>query len=112
MTVNGAPFTLVATGPGTAQLFGLTSDAQGNVYIGNNSNNTTGIPVQLFKPSLFTGAPISLQNFGPAVGDADGLAFGGALLRTLTPGNYTVILRGKNNTTGIALVEVYNLDAP
>src|SRR4029077_16576854 len=27
-----------------------------------------------------------------------------ALVRSLSPGNYTVVLRGKNNTTGIALV--------
>jgi hypothetical protein len=32
-----------------------------------------------------------------------------ALLRTLTPGNYTAIVRGKSNGTGVALVEVYNL---
>jgi hypothetical protein len=32
-------------------------------------------------------------------------------LATLQPGNYTAIVRGKNNTTGVALVEVYNLDA-
>jgi hypothetical protein len=32
-----------------------------------------------------------------------------AMLRTLAPGNYTAILRGKNNTTGIALLEVYNV---
>ena len=30
---------------------------------------------------------------------------------TLQAGNYTAILRGKNNATGVALVEVYNLDA-
>jgi hypothetical protein len=33
-----------------------------------------------------------------------------ALLRTLSPGSYTAIVRGKNNTTGLALVEVYQLD--
>ena len=32
-----------------------------------------------------------------------------ALVRTLSPGAYTVILRGANNTTGVGLVEVYNL---
>jgi hypothetical protein len=32
-----------------------------------------------------------------------------AILSPLAPGNYTAILRGKNNTTGNALVEVYNL---
>jgi hypothetical protein len=32
-----------------------------------------------------------------------------AIVRTLSPGNYTVILRGKGNATGIGLVEVYQL---
>jgi hypothetical protein len=79
-TVNGDPFTLVATGPGTTQLFGLTSDGAGRVYAGNNSNNTTGIPLQMFDPALFSGSTIALQNFGPAVGDADGLSFGGGAI--------------------------------
>jgi hypothetical protein len=33
-----------------------------------------------------------------------------ALLVTLNPGAYTAIVTGKNNTTGIALVEAYQLD--
>jgi len=32
-----------------------------------------------------------------------------ALVRTLTPGGYTVIVRGQNNGIGVAVVEVYNL---
>jgi sugar lactone lactonase YvrE len=32
-----------------------------------------------------------------------------AILRTLPPGNYTAILSGRNNTTGIGLVEVYDV---
>jgi hypothetical protein len=32
-----------------------------------------------------------------------------AILTTLAPGNYTAIVRGKNSTKGIGLVEVYNL---
>ena len=32
-----------------------------------------------------------------------------AIVATLIPGNYTAIVRGKNGTTGIALVEGYNL---
>jgi hypothetical protein len=32
-----------------------------------------------------------------------------ALVRTVVPDNYTAILRGKNNATGVGLVEVYNL---
>jgi hypothetical protein len=32
-----------------------------------------------------------------------------AILRTVAPGNYTAILSGRNNATGIGLVEVYKL---
>lgn len=32
-----------------------------------------------------------------------------ALVQSVPPGNYTAVVRGKNNTTGIGLVEVYNL---
>lgn len=32
-----------------------------------------------------------------------------AILATLVPGNYTAVVRGKNNATGIGLVEAYNL---
>ncbi len=35
-----------------------------------------------------------------------------AIVWTLTPGSYTTIVRGVNNTTGIALVEMYDLDQP
>jgi hypothetical protein len=32
-----------------------------------------------------------------------------AILATLVPGAYTAILRGRDNTTGIGLIEAYNL---
>jgi hypothetical protein len=32
-----------------------------------------------------------------------------AIVATLNPGNYTAVVRGKNNTTGVTLVEVYRL---
>lgn len=35
-----------------------------------------------------------------------------AIVRTLTPGAYTAILRGKADTTGVGLVEVYDLSGP
>jgi hypothetical protein len=34
-----------------------------------------------------------------------------AIVRTLDPGSYTATLRGKNNATGIGLIEVYDLQA-
>ena len=44
---------------------------------------------------------------------ATGLAppndFESAILQVLQPGNYTAILSGKNGTTGIGLVEVYDI---
>ena len=33
-----------------------------------------------------------------------------AVVSTLHPGNYTAVVRGKDNTKGVALVEVYNLE--
>ena len=33
-----------------------------------------------------------------------------AIIATLPPGNYTAIVRGSNNSVGVALVEVYDLD--
>jgi hypothetical protein len=33
-----------------------------------------------------------------------------AIIATLPPGNYTAIVRGVNNTTGVGLVEVYDLE--
>jgi hypothetical protein len=33
-----------------------------------------------------------------------------AIIRQLTPGAYTAIVRGKNNTTGVALIEAYQIN--
>jgi hypothetical protein len=116
MTVNGDPFELVATGPGTSQLFELASDPQGRVYAGNNSNTPSGIPVQMFDPTLYSGTPIALQNFGPPVGDADGLDYGGGFLfvadrdegvrRIAVPGaSHTLFIPGAAiNPTGSPIV--------
>jgi uncharacterized protein (DUF1800 family) len=35
-----------------------------------------------------------------------------AIVATLSPGNYTAVVRGAGNTTGLALVEMYDLDQP
>jgi hypothetical protein len=47
----------------------------------------------------------AIQNSGKAPTQASE----SAIIATLQPGNYTAIVRGKNNTTGVALVEVYDL---
>jgi hypothetical protein len=46
-----------------------------------------------------------IQNSGHAPTDPSE----SAIIATLPPGNYTAIVRGVNNTTGVALVEVYDL---
>ena len=42
-------------------------------------------------------------------GKAPGNASESAIIATLPPGNYTAIVRGVSNSTGVALVEVYDL---
>jgi hypothetical protein len=74
VTVDGEAFELVATRIGP-QLFLLVSDSRGRIYAGNNSNDVTGVPVQRFDPSASAAA---FKDFGPPVGDADGMAFAAA----------------------------------
>jgi hypothetical protein len=45
-----------------------------------------------------------------ASGHAPGDPSESAIIAMLPPGNYTTIVRGVNNTTGVGLVEVYDLD--
>jgi len=47
-----------------------------------------------------------IQNSGHAPTDASE----SAIIANLPPGNYTAIVRGVNNITGVALVELYDLD--
>jgi hypothetical protein len=49
---------------------------------------------------------LEIQNSGHAPGNP----LESAIIADLQPGNYTAIVRGVNNTTGVALVEVYDLD--
>ena len=69
--------------------------------IGSNDNwQTTVIG------GIITSSQVSaIQNSG----HAPAAASESAIIAELPPGNYTVIVRGKNNTTGIALVEGYVL---
>ena len=47
-----------------------------------------------------------IQNSGHAPTDPSE----SAIIAELQPGNYTAIVRGVNDTTGVGLVEVYDLD--
>ena len=48
-----------------------------------------------------------IQSSGYAPGDERE----SAIIAELPAGNYTAIVRGADNTTGVALVEIYNLDS-
>jgi hypothetical protein len=65
-------------------------DASGSIYTNDNWKETQQAAIQ----ATGLAPPNDLES---------------AILRTLTPGNYTAILAGKNGGTGIGLVEVYDV---
>jgi hypothetical protein len=67
-------------------------DANGN-QIGFNDN---------WQDDSVKAALISAKGLAPTSDNESALSL------TLAPGQYTAILRGKNNETGIGLVEIYN----
>lgn len=83
---------------------------------------STGVPGSLANPMLelhdSTGAIIRSNDDWKSDQEAAILATGvaptndleSAIVETLAPGAYTAIVSGKNNTTGVGLVEVYDLD--
>ncbi len=75
-------------------------DANGALIASNNNWQTTIIG------GIITGDQVQeIQNSGHAPGDPRE----SAIIADLPPGSYTAIVRGVNNTTGVALVEVYDL---
>ncbi len=70
--------------------------------IGTNDDWQTTLP-----GGIITGNQVGdIQNSG----HAPTAASESAIIANLQPGNYTAIVRGVSNTTGVALVEVYDLD--
>ena len=55
---------------------------------------------------IITSQVRDITNSGYAPGDP----MEAAIIADLQPGSYTAIVRGANNTTGVGLVEVYDLD--
>jgi hypothetical protein len=75
-------------------------DANGALIASNDNWQTTIIG------GIITSDQVQdIQNSGRAPGDGRE----SAIIADLPPGNYTAILRGVNNTMGVALVEVYDL---
>ena len=103
--------------------------------LGNNTGDDTivarglgvaGVPNPLLDPTLelrdADGALIASDNDWQddaiqaaeitAVGLAPGNNLDAAIMATLPPGLYTALLAGRNNGTGVGVVEVYDLGAP
>ena len=104
---TGAKLVLIrAVGPGLAQLgvTGLLADPQFSVFSASSNavvaaNNDWGSTAALKATFAAAGA------FAFPDGSKDA-----AVVVTLPPGGYTVVTSGVGNTTGTALVEVYDLD--
>jgi hypothetical protein len=76
-------------------------DGTGALIAANNNWQTTILG------GIITSNQVSdIQNSG----HAPTAASESAISAILPPGNYTAVVRGVNNTTGVALVEVYDLD--
>jgi len=76
-------------------------DANGALIASNDNWRTTIIGGVITSDQVR-----DIRNSGYAPGDGRE----SAIIAMLPPGNYTAIVRGINNTTGVALVEVYDLD--
>ena len=108
----------------------------GGFIIGPVDRNNPRIVVRALGPSLSSsGVPNTLQNPILELHDASGTTINtnddwptdpnssfvvanglapsdtreSAIFTTLTPGNYTAVVRGVGNTTGVGLIEIYNL---
>src|SRR4029453_13453140 len=75
-------------------------DGTGALIASNDNWRTT-----IIGGGITAGQVRDIQASGYAPGDGRE----SAIIADLRPGNYTAILRGVNNTTGVALVEVYGL---
>lgn len=86
--------------------FGITNPLQDPTLELHNGSGTTIATNDNWK-AIDTGG--SQENEISAAGLAPTDDRESALLRSLVPDNYTAILRGKNATTGVGVVEIYNL---
>ena len=91
LAVNGVPIP------------GRLADPTLELRDGNGARISSNNDWQLNNPNA---SQIQQNNLAPADSKES------AILATLAPGNYTAILRGANASSGIALVEVYDLSTP
>jgi hypothetical protein len=98
--IRGVGPTLSVFGVGGVLADPQISVVSGNTQIASNDNWETGTSTaaQIIAASAQVGA------FALPTGSKDA-----SLLITLQPGSYTVVLTGVGNTSGVALVEIYDV---
>ena len=104
--VNGSSSKLIlarALGPSLVP-FGVTNALMDPTLELHNQNGAL-----LFSNNDWTTAPNKQQITD--TGRAPGSSKESAILTSLAPGSYTAIVRGAGNTTGVALVEIYDQDS-
>jgi hypothetical protein len=100
--VQSVPSRILARALGPSlSAFGVAGALQDTTLALKDSNGTTLISNDDWQQ----GQPVEIQQAGLAPTDPREAA----LISTLAPGQYTTIVSGHNNTTGVALVEVYAL---
>ncbi len=99
-TLGSAPFNL----PGTIADPSLTIYNSSNVVIATNDNWATPVGTGAATSAQLTAAFSSVGAFALGATSRDS-----AVLVTLAPGNYSAQVTGPGTTTGIALVEVYEV---
>jgi hypothetical protein len=105
ITQGNAPMKLIVRGIGPSIPLG---GVLANPYLELHSGAATIASNDNWKDNLAGGSQeVAIENTGLApTNDLES-----ALLGVLEPGGYTAIMSGTNNTTGVGLVEVYNLGA-
>ena len=91
-----------AIGPSLARsnVAGALADPMLEVYDGNGALHAQDDDWRMYQEQLLIDSGLAPTD------DRESAMFLG-----LNPGNYTAIVRGKNNSTGVGLVEVYNVDS-
>ena len=82
--------------------FGITGALEDPIVDLKNANGTT----LMSNDDWLQGQAAEIIRLGLAPSDPRE----SAMITSLPHGNFTAVLRGKNNTTGVAVVEVYNVD--
>jgi len=95
--------TIVIRGIGPSLVaFGINGALMDPIVDLKDGNGTT----LLSNDDWLQGQPVEVAQFGLAPSDTREAA----LVATLPQGNFTAILRGKDDSTGVAVVEVYNVE--